>query len=317
MDRRVDGRVTGRPDGKADPRTHRGATGLALWSLGVGSAQVAAPGTVARVVGADDGPVSRTVTRWACGVRELAAGMGVGASAAPGRWLWARVAGDALDLGLLGAVMARHPDRRARALSAAAAVLGVTAADIATARRATGQPDARSDELELKASITVNRPLPEVFAFWHDFENLPRFMAHLTEVTSLGGGRSRWRAKAPAGVEVMWEAEVTTDVADEVIAWRSVEGADVPNTGAVRFNLAPGGRATEVHVRLHYRPPAGRLGVAVAKLFGEDPNQQVRDDLRRFKQVIETGEVVRSEGSPEGTNAKRQLKQRPAQPLKS
>jgi uncharacterized membrane protein len=316
IDRTTDGRANGRPSGKADPATHRGATGLALLSLGMGSAQVGAPGAVARLVGADDGPTSRTITRWACGVRELAAGMGVGSSSAPRAWLWARVAGDALDLSLLGTVLARHPERSGRALGAAAAVVGITMADVTTARRASRQRDVRSDELELHASITVNRPLPEVFAFWHDFENLPQFMAHLSEVTNLGGGRSRWKAKAPAGAEVTWEAEVTADVAEEVIAWRSLNGADVPNTGTVRFNVAPDGRATEVHVRFDYRPPAGRLGVVAAKLFGEDPNQQVRDDLRRFKQVLETGEVVRSEGSPEGTSAKRQLKQRPAQPLK-
>jgi uncharacterized membrane protein len=299
-----------------DGRTHRGATGLALLSLGLGSAQVAAPGAVARLVGADDGPTTRTITRWACGVRELAAGLGVGASSKPGGWLWARVAGDALDLALLGGVAARHPNRRNRALGAATAVLGVTAADIATARRASSKPGARSDELSVEASITVNRPIIEVFAFWHDLANLPRFMTHLQDVTVLGTGRSRWTAKAPAGQTVMWEAEITEDVAEELIVWRSVEGSDIANTGRVRFNPAPGGRGTEVHVHLQYRPPAGRLGSVVAKLFGESPGQQIRDDLRRFKQVMETGEVVRSEGSPEGTSASRQLRQRPAQPLR-
>jgi uncharacterized membrane protein len=300
--------------GKVNGRTQRGATGLALVSLGLGSAEVAAPGTVARLVGADDGPTSRAIVRWAGGVRELGAGMGVGATSAPGRWLWVRVAGDALDLALLGSVMARNPSSRTRAAAAASAVLGITAADVATARRAT-RHRLRSDELAVQASITVNRPVAEVFAYWHDFTNLPHFMAHLEDVTLLGSGRSRWTARAPAGREVMWEAEITAQTAEELIAWRSVEGADVATTGRVRFQPAPGGRGTEVHVAIEYRPPGGRLGSTVAKLFGESPDQQIRDDLRRFKQVMETGEVLRSDGSPEGTKASQQLRQRPAQPL--
>ncbi len=127
-------------------RTRRDATGLALFSLGLGAVQVGAPALVTRLVGADDGPTSRAVMRWACGVRELTAGMGVGSSSAPGGWLWARVAGDVLDLALLGTVAARHPARRGRAIGAMAAVAGVTAADIATARRATHLTDARWDE---------------------------------------------------------------------------------------------------------------------------------------------------------------------------
>jgi uncharacterized membrane protein len=297
-----------------DGKIQRGTTGLALFSLGLGSAQVAAPGEVARLVGADDGPTSRTVTRWACGVRELAAGMGVGSSSRPAPWLWARVAGDALDLALLSTVLVRHPSRRNRALGATAAVLGVTAADVSTARRASRAP-VRSDALATQAAITVNRPIAEVFAYWHDLTNLPRFMEHLEDVTLLGPGRSRWTARARSGRVLVWETEITDDTAEELIAWRSVEGSDVPAAGRVRFQPAPGGCGTEVHVAVEYRPPAGRIGSAVSKLLGESPDQQIRDDLRRFKQVMETGEVVRSDGSPEGVDTSRQLRQHPAQPL--
>jgi uncharacterized membrane protein len=300
-----------------DGRIQRGATGLAFFSLGLGSAQVSMPGAVSRLVGADDTPTSRMVTRWVCGVRELSAGLGIGSSSAPGLWLWSRVAGDVLDLGLLAAVLVRHPTRRMRTLSAAAAVLGVAAADVVTARGATRGSGLRSDELAVQAAITVNRPVAEVFDYWHDFTNLPRFMVHLEDVTVLGQNRSRWTAKAPAGRQVSWEAEIIADRAEELIAWRSVEGADVATTGRVRFQPAPGDRGTEVHVAIEYRPPAGRLGSVVAKLLGESPHQQIRDDLRRFKQVLETGEVVVSDGSPEGTKASRQLRQRPAQPLPS
>jgi uncharacterized membrane protein len=139
-------------------------------------------------------------------------------------------------------------------------------------------------------------------------------MAHLQSVESLGDGRWRWRATGPAGIEVEWDAEVLDERIDEFIAWRSVGEAPVTNSGRVEFRPAPGGRGTEIRVWLTYDPPAGKLGTWVAKLFGEAPDQQVSDDLRRFKQVLETGEVVRSEGTPEGTKTSRMIAQRPAQP---
>jgi uncharacterized membrane protein len=114
---------------------------------------------------------------------------------------------------------------------------------------------------------------------------------------------------------VEWDAEITHDEPGRLIEWRSREGARVPNSGSVRFAEAPGGRGTEVRVEIDYQPPGGRLGRTVAMLFGEEPQQQVRDDLRRFKQVLEAGEVVRSEGSPEGTETRRLIAQRPARPL--
>ena len=165
-------RRAGRPEGAGrrvavDGRTHRRMTGLALVSLGLGSAQVGAPGIVARMVGADDTPTSRSVVRLACGVRELAAAVGVGATRRTRPWLWARVAGDALDLGLLATVLARRPAGRVRALGASAAVLGVTAADVTTALRA-GRTDDDSTTVSVRAATTVNRSRKEVYASWWD-----------------------------------------------------------------------------------------------------------------------------------------------------
>jgi uncharacterized membrane protein len=167
----------------------------------------------------------------------------------------------------------------------------------------------------VKASTTVRRPREEVYGFWHDFQNLPRFMAHLDAVETRPDGHSHWRATGPAGMKVDWEAEVIEDRPNEVIAWRTLPGAQVVHSGVVSFATAPGDRGTEVHVDIEYAPPAGRAGSVIAKVFGEEPDVQVRDDLRRFKQVMETGELVRSEGTPEGTLARRLVKQRPAQPL--
>ena len=157
--------------------------------------------------------------------------------------------------------------------------------------------DAKQQGTRVRKSITVNRPADEVYGFWRNFENLPRFMKHLESVQMTGDRRSHWKANAPAGKTVEWDAETTEDRPNELIAWRSVEGADVPNAGVVRFVDAPGGRGTEIHVDLRYDPPAGKLGALFAKLFGEEPSQQVDGDLRRFKQVLEIGEVTQSDAS--------------------
>ena len=125
-------------------------------------------------------------------------------------------------------------------------------------------------------------------------------MSHLESVQVLSPTRSHWVAKGPAGTQVEWDAEIITDMPNEVIAWRSLEGADVDNAGSVRFERAPGGRGTIVRVKMQYRPVGGTLGSAVAKLFGQAPEKQIKVDLYQFKQVIETGEVARTEGQPAG-----------------
>jgi uncharacterized membrane protein len=154
--------------------------------------------------------------------------------------------------------------------------------------------------VKVERAITIDRPAADLYRFWRDFENLPRFMDHLLSVRANGDRRSHWVAKAPAGASVEWDAEVTDDVPDARIAWRSLEGADVANAGAVSFSPAPAGRGTEVRVSLEYNPPGGPLGVAVAKLFGEEPDIQVREDLRRFKRLMEVGAIPTTEGQPSG-----------------
>ncbi|HEY1015612.1 MAG TPA: SRPBCC family protein [Herpetosiphonaceae bacterium] len=167
-----------------------------------------------------------------------------------------------------------------------------------------------------KASITVQRTLtvnitPELaYRFWHNFENLPTFMQHLESVTKLDDQRSRWVAKAPFGRTVQWEAEITEDYPNERISWRSLPGADVPNNGTVSFKPSSNGFGTEVCVELEYTPPVGKLGATVAKLFGEEPQQQVNGDLRRFKQLVETGEVPTTLGQPAGSRSKREMPSR-------
>ena len=171
--------------------------------------------------------------------------------------------------------------------------------------------------MDTTATTTVGLSEQEVYEMWRHLDNLPKFMAHLEEVRPDGNGRSHWRAGGPFGRTVEWDAEITEDVPGQRIAWRSVGSAGIHNEGSVQFAPAPGGRGTEVHVKLRYEMPGGKLGEAVARYFGENPRQQLDDDLRRFKQVAETGEVVRSEGAPGGKRARREFPQHPARPLTS
>jgi uncharacterized membrane protein len=149
-------------------------------------------------------------------------------------------------------------------------------------------------------AVTVNRPPGECYRFWRDFESFPRFMRHVEEVRVIDDTRSHWRASAPAGRHVEWDAEIVTDEPDRLLSWRSAEGSDVYNSGAVRFWPAPGGKGTLIEVEMEYRPPAGKAGAMLAMLFGEEPSQQIEGDLRRFKQLIETGEVPTTRGQPHG-----------------
>ena len=154
--------------------------------------------------------------------------------------------------------------------------------------------------IKVQRAVTINRTPAELYQFWHNFENLPRFMRHLEAVHALSNGRSHWVAKAPLGANVTWDAEITDDRENEAIAWQSLPGADVPNSGIVHFAEAPGGRGTAVKVTLEYQPPGGAAGAAFAKLFGEEPGQQVADDMRRFKELMEAGEIATIDGQPSG-----------------
>jgi len=276
---------------------------LGYFSIGLGLAEFLAPTVMSRVIGVKHpGDRNRTTMRL-MGLREIGHGVAILSNQQPAKAVWARVAGDALDLALLGRTLSKSENDRGRTLFATANVLAVTALDLMTAKQLSRQPKTQANEgtetgvIRTKRSITVRRPVEEVYAFWRNFENLPRFMRHLESVQVTGDRLSHWKAKAPAGKTVEWDAETIADRPNELIAWRSVEGADVYNAGTVRFQPAPGGRGTEVRVELEYDPPFGKLGSKVAMLFREEPGQQVADDLRHFKQVMETGEIVLSDAT--------------------
>jgi uncharacterized membrane protein len=163
-------------------------------------------------------------------------------------------------------------------------------------------PDAlrRSDTLGGDRGVRVHEcarlelPVEEVYRFWRRLENLPRFMRHVEVVTDLGDGRSHWIVRGPAGLPLEWDAELINDVENRLIAWKSLPGADVVSAGSVRFSVAREGRSTEVSVHLQYAPPAGKAGAWAAGLFGREPSQTLREDLRRLKQLLEAGEISRA-----------------------
>lgn len=154
--------------------------------------------------------------------------------------------------------------------------------------------------IKVEKTVTINKSAEELYRFWHNFENLPTFMKHLKSVKVYNEKRSHWIANAPLDNSVEWDAEILEDRENEFISWASVEGADIDNSGFVRFKKAPVERGTEVKIVLEYNPPGGALGATVAKLFGEEPEQQIDDELRRFKMLMEAGEIATTEGQSSG-----------------
>ncbi len=152
----------------------------------------------------------------------------------------------------------------------------------------------------VEESVTINRPIEELYRFWRNLENLPQFMHHLESVERVTDTLSRWRAKGPGDKVVEWNAEIINEVPNQVIGWRSIEGSDVVSAGSVNFDDAGPGRGTRVRVRLQYSPPGGKVGAALARLVGRDAASEIREDLRRFKRLLETGELPTTKGQPRG-----------------
>jgi uncharacterized membrane protein len=165
---------------------------------------------------------------------------------------------------------------------------------------ALGLKPAQTGGIHVEHTVSILRPQEELFRFWRNFDNLPRFMRYLESVRSTGGNRSHWVAREPMNVRVEWDAEITAERPNELIAWRSLPGSVVHTEGSVRFTPEPANRGTRVHVTMRYSPPARKVAAAVAWLFGRWGEQEVREDLRRFKRLIETGEIPTTKGQPSG-----------------
>ena len=277
------------------------AKGLAWFGITLGLAELILPDGLAGLMGVRK---RRGMFRL-LGLKELASGVGILSRPRSAPWLWSRVAGDVMDLALLGTALASPSTNRKRAAAATAAVVGVTALDVFASQKQSRNRNgngamAVGGPVQVRKSIIIERAAQELYHYWRDFENLPRFMYHLDSVRVLSPTRSRWVAKAPAGSQVEWEAEITQDKTNELIAWRSVEGSDVQHSGRVRFTRAPGNRGTLVEVEMEYTPPAGKIGEKVAKLFRKEPGQEISDSLRFFKQLMEAGTILTTEGQPAG-----------------
>jgi len=146
--------------------------------------------------------------------------------------------------------------------------------------------------VHVREAVRLELPIHQVYSFWRRFENLPRFMRYLDSVREDAADRSHWVAIGPGGIRVEWDAELINEVEDKLIAWRSLPGSDVTTAGSVNFDSVRGGRETQVTVNLQYAPPAGKTGAWVATLFGREPSQTIREDLRRLKQILEAGEIA-------------------------
>ena len=152
----------------------------------------------------------------------------------------------------------------------------------------------------VEQSFAINRPAQELYEFWQNLEQLPRVMPELSSVRMIDHRRSHWVARGPAGWRTEWYADIINDIPNELIAWRTIEGSNLVSAGSIHFEEGPVGRGTTVRVKLQYDPPGGKLGAAFAWAFGDSPSQVIREGLRRFKQLMETGEIPTTDGQPRG-----------------
>jgi uncharacterized membrane protein len=265
---------------------------LGCFSIGLGLAELLAPRQMARLIGIQE----RGLLLRSLGLREVASGVGLLTQAKPAGWMWSRVAGDAMDLALLGSALRGAQTGRGRAALAATAVTGVMIADILASRRLSQHGD-WIGTMSLTKTVTINRPAEDLYRVWRRLDQLPRILPRLQLVQMNSDTQSHWSVKGPGGSTVEWDAEITEDRPNEIIAWRSSHESTVRHAGSVRFKPAPGDRGTEVTVSFAYDPPGGAVGTAIASLFGDEPGQQIQDGLRAFKQAMETGEVVHSDAS--------------------
>jgi uncharacterized membrane protein len=280
------------------------ARGLGWFSIALGAAAVLAPRAFGSVAGVGRGAGSLMRNT---GVRELATGVGILSQRNPAPWLWSRVVGDVLDLAVLGTGLRPGNPGRGRAAFSFAAVAGILALDTLAAAHFTkhaGHPlvsgVAAPTDLYFETSIATIKTPEECYRFWWNVENLPRFMESLQSVQALDERRFHWVARGHGETVYEWDCEITEDRPGAALAWRTLNGAQLPNAGSVIFEPAPHGRGTIVRLSVHYSPVDGELTAALAQLLRQDPQSQVREDLRRFKQLLESGELATTHGQATG-----------------
>ena len=296
-DQAANGAALANGDGADGQQTAPFARALGWFSVGLGVTSLLAPHEMARLIGIDDG--SPAMLRLV-GVREIVNGVGILTQPDPTPWLWARVGGDAMDLALLRSAMESPDADHLRLTAATAAVLGLTAVDVLCGLRASGAPAEApqpSQPVRAIAAVTIHAPVAQVYGFWEGFRNLPRFMNDLASVQIVDDRHSHWRLTGPGGLVLEWDVEITDETPNARIAWRSTGGAGFAADGAVRFRPAPRDQGTEVIFDARMQPPGGEIGKTIAGFFAKFLGAKIGNDLRRSKQLIELGEIVRSADS--------------------
>jgi uncharacterized membrane protein len=272
------------------------ARGLGWFSIGLGLTEVLAPRALEKFLGVRH-------CSWLIrlmGLREIAAGAGILSRRRQADWLWARVGGDVIDVAGLGMALGSPTANAANISSALVAVGAVTALDLCCAQEMGRRNGAGGGRTTVRKSIQIDRPAEEIYRFWRKLENLPRFMSGLESVREADGRRSHWVAIGPGGKRVEWDAEIVLEEENRRIEWRSLAGSEIDHRGAVRFEAAPAGRGSFVKVEMVYDPPGGVLGAGIARLFGRAPQQQIHENLHRLKALMETGEIITTQGQPSG-----------------
>lgn len=270
------------------------ANGLGWLSLGLGAAELLAPRALDRFLGVR----SKLGAYRLFGVREILTGVGLLTGGRKSPWLWARVAGDALDLAALGRLIGTRHAHHGNALTATAAVVSLTALDVWAATQTENADAAESSEVHVRQNITIARSPHELYDSWRRPERLAGVMAHYAEVTPQSGDVFHWSLR-PSPTRVEWLARYVEDRPGELLRWESLEG-DLSTRGSVEFRPAPADRGTEVTLEFSFVPPGGRPGLAVARLFEVAPEILARRSLRRFKSLEETGELPTLEKNPTG-----------------
>jgi uncharacterized membrane protein len=276
------------------------ARNLGYLSLALGAGALLMPNRLARLTGLEQHRGLLPLV----GLRELASGVGLLTRTNATPWLWSRVVGDGMDLAVLAS--SAFDSENARRVSAAvttavvALISAVDARETVRASKGARLTIGAATDAFASASVIVDKSKQECYSFWRDPTNLVRFSPMLESVSVLDERTSRWVARGPAGTKVEWTSRLTADVPGERIAWRSLEGGHLYHAGVVRFENANGGRGTVVRASVHFCAVGGRAGLALARVLGVDPRSEVREDLRRFKQLLEAGEIPTTRGQPSG-----------------
>jgi uncharacterized membrane protein len=278
--------------------------GLGYFSVGIGLAEVAATQKLAESIGIADVPrgVMRTL-----GIREIANGVGILAAPREPRWMWSRVAGDAIDLSLLLLAFVSPRTSRKRLTGALAAVAGVTLLDALCARLLSRQPYRRVSRkwltdgrgLRVQKSISINSSPADLYRFCRELSNVPRIATFVESVMENGERQLRWRVRGPDGGPIERVIQIVEDRPNELISWRSSDSAPIEHSGSIRFSPGPDGRGTIVRVEMLRRPVRPGIGASL-QIFASRADFQLSEALRRLKALMETGEIPTTEGQPSG-----------------